>query len=54
MYLMSTHMQVLELVTEKAELYTPGKRLFTMEGHMVTTVEELQDKGEYVVVEGSK
>ena len=45
---------VLEIVTEKAELFTPAKRLCTLDGHIVHAVSELQDGGKYVVLEGTK
>ena len=45
---------VLEIVTEKAELFTPAKRLCTLDGHVIHAVSELQDGGKYVVLEGTK
>ncbi|KAL5493615.1 hypothetical protein EMCRGX_G014819 [Ephydatia muelleri] len=45
---------VLETITEKLELYTPAKRLCTLDGKIVHSVGELQDGGRYVALEGSK
>ena len=47
-------LQVLEIVAEKAELFTPAKRLFTVDGQLVQGLEEVTDKEEYVAAEGSK
>ena len=47
-------LQVLEIVAEKADLFTPAKRLFTVDGRLVQSLEEIADKEEYVAVEGSK
>ena len=51
---MASWEHVLEIVTEKAELFTPAKRLCTLDGHIVHAVSELQDGGKYVVLEGTK
>ena len=45
---------VLEIVTEKADLFTPAKRLCTLDGNIVYAVSELQDGGKYVAIEGTK
>ena len=47
-------LQVLEIVAEKADLFTPAKRLFTVDGRLVQSLEEIADKEDYVAVEGSK
>ena len=52
--IMGSWEHVLEIVTEKADLFTPAKRLCTLDGHIVHAVSELQDGGKYVVLEGSK
>lgn len=44
----------MEIVTEKADLFTPAKRLCTLDGHIVYAVSELQDGGKYVAIEGTK
>ena len=44
----------MEIVTDKADLFTPAKRMFTVDGQMVQSLEELVDKEAYVAVEGSK
>lgn len=46
--------RVLELVTEKAGLITPAKRICTLDGRLIHSVAEIQDGGKYVVMEGSK
>ncbi len=45
---------VMELVTEKANLITPAKRLCTLDGHTIHAVSEIQDGGKYIALEGSK
>ena len=45
---------VLELITEKAALITPAKRICTLDGRAVHAVSEIQDGGKYVALEGSK
>ena len=44
---------VLELVTTKAQLFTPAKRLCSLEGKPVE-VSEIENGGKYVAMEGSK
>ena len=46
--------RVLELVTEKSSLFTPAKRLCTLDGRLLHAVSELQDGGKYVALEGTK
>jgi len=43
----------LELVTTKAQLFTPAKRLCNLEGKPVE-VSEIENGGKYVAMEGSK
>jgi len=52
--IMGSWEHVLQLATEKAELYTPAKRLCTLDGRTVHAASELQDGGKYVVIEGTK
>ena len=47
-------LQVLELVTEKTELFTPAKRMYTLDGQLVQAVTAIENRGEYVAVEGTK
>ena len=44
---------MLELVTAKAQLFTPAKRLCTLDGKPVE-VSEIENGGKYVAMEGSK
>lgn len=45
---------VLQLITSKAELITPVKRLCTLDGRVIHAVSEIKDGGKYVALEGSK
>lgn len=49
--IMASWEHILEIVTDKADLYTPAKKLCTLDGQVVT---ELRDGGKYVAIEGSK
>ena len=46
--------QVLEHITEKVDLYTPVKKLCTLDGHVVHSVTDLRDGEKYVAVEGTR
>ena len=46
--------RVLELVTEKTNLFTPAKRICTLDSRVIHSVSEIQDGGKYVAMEGSK
>ena len=52
--IMGSWEHVLEIVTEKSDLFTPAKRLCTLDGHILHAVSELQDGGKYVAIEGTK
>lgn len=52
--IMGSWERVLELVTEKANLITPAKRICTLDGRTIHSVSEIQDGGKYVAMEGSK
>lgn len=52
--IMGSWEHVLELITEKAALITPAKRICTLDGRAVHAVSEIQDGGKYVALEGSK
>ena len=45
---------VLELITEKLKCFTPVKRLCTIDGQIIGDLKEIEDKGIYVALEGSK
>ena len=46
--------QVLEHITEKVDLYTPVKKLCTLDGHVVHSVTDIRDGEKYVAVEGTR
>ena len=52
--IMASWEHVLELITDKADLVTPAKRLCTLDGRVIHAVSEIQDRGKYVALEGSK
>lgn len=45
---------VLELITVKAQMVTPAKRIYTLDGRAIHAVSEIQDGGKYVALEGSR
>ena len=45
---------VLEIVADKVNLFTPVKRLCTLDGRTLHAVSELQDGGKYVAIEGTR
>lgn len=47
-------LQILEIISEKADLYTPAKKLCTLEGAMLQNIEDIKDGAKYVAVEGSR
>lgn len=52
--IMGSWEHVLQLITEKANLVTPAKRICTLDGRVIHSVSEIQDGGKYVAMEGSK
>lgn len=52
--IMGSWEHVLELVTEKAYLITPAKRICTLDGRTIHAVSEIQDGGKYVALESSR
>ena len=45
---------MLEIVTTRAELYTPAKKLCTLDGVMLHTIADIKDGEKYVAVEGNR
>ena len=52
--IMGSWEHVLELITQKTCLFTPAKRICTLDGRPIHSVSEIQDGGKYVALEGSK
>ena len=52
--IMGSWEHVLQLITFKAELVTPVKRLCTLDARVIHAVSEIQDGGKYVALEGCK
>ena len=46
--------QVLEIITKKVQLATPGLRLCSLDGEIIHDVSEIKDGENYVALEGSK
>ena len=46
--------QVLEIITDKAELTLPAKRLCTLAGQLIHAVTDIRDGEKYVALEGAR